>query len=460
MSNLDAVLLAAGTGNNMVELTRTKPKCLLPVGNHSLIWFAITGLKTAGINRIICLIPDVHENEIKQYCHKKFNSQKDLILEYVPVQSKNDCGTAESILAIKDKIHNDFIVYSCDTIIQPKAILSLINHYRLYNSTLTMLFFDNIDYFNSRQVPGRNSKEKVFKDIVAVESLDDVDREPEDGFSENKVVFMYSERDLKSKLRVRNRELALHPSIQVYSCYLDTHVYIFKRYAIEFMEEHADKVLLKGEIIPLLIYKQFSKGNLRDGSDNLEDGDDVDNLGFKYRNTDYETELQEKLEAFHPRNVVHSPYYQRMIAPLQIVCHALVKRDTFAYRVNTVGSFLDSNRDAKNILKLYEAKQDNFVKDCPVGEGTTIGDKCVLKKSCLGNNCKIGDKVKLIDCVIMDNVEIESNCSLNECIVGSGSRIGSKCDLKLCTVGNKQTIASGRKSKSEVIMDDLYFVSE
>lgn len=449
---LDAVILAAGAGSRMVELTRGRPKCLLPVGNHSLIWFAINGLKSIGITRIIILVPDVYEQDIKQYCHKKFNSHKDLILEFVTVPMKADCGTAESILAIRDKIREDFIVYSCDTIIDPKALSALLNHYRLYDPMLTMLLSDNVGYFQPRVVPGRREKEKYMRDIIAVEPLDKLNLTAADVFSSNKVVFLHSERELGKSLKIKNRELALHPSLEVCSRYLDTHVYIFKRQVLEFMCQNKDRAVLKGEMIPLLISKQFSK------QDTNAVEDDDDEIRSIARRSNYEIELKERLEYFNPRNIIQSDYSQRPKLPRPSACHALIVKDLTAHRVRTLGSYLNSNREAKAILSTYGIKNLNFIKDCLIGEDTTIGEKSLLKGGSVGNNCKIGSKVKIFGCVVMDNVEIESNVNLSDCIIGSHSKIGPKCDLKSCIIGYRQIVPGGRKANSEVIMDDGYVI--
>lgn len=449
---LDAIVLAAGTGSRMVELTRVRPKCLLPVGNHNLIWFAITGLRSIGISRIIILTPDIYEQDVKQYCYKKFNQHKDLALEFVNVSTKADCGTAESILAIRDKIREDFIVYSCDTIIDPKALEAILNHYRLYDPMLTMLLSDDAAYFQPKVVPGRREKEKYMRDVVAVEPLERLDLNTNDGFSANKVVFLHSERDLGRSLKIKNRELALHPSLEVCSRFLDTHVYIFKRQVLDIMSQNDDRAVLKGEMIPLLISKQFTK------PDKGSFEDDEDEITQVARKSNYENELKEKLEIFNPRNVIQSDYPLKPKLPKLTACHALIVKNLTAYRVNTLGNYLSANRGAKTILGILGEKNLNFVKDCLVGEETTIGDKCQLKGGSIGNNCKIGDKVRLVHCIVMDNVEIESNSSLNECIIGSNTKIGSKCDMKLCIVGYKQVVQNGKKANSEVFMDDGYVI--
>lgn len=454
---LDAVILAAGPGSRMVELTRGRPKCLLPVGGHSLIWYAITGLKSIGVTRMIILVPDLHEQDVKQYCYKKFNSCKDLRLEFVSVSMKSDCGTAQSILDIRDKIRQDFIVYSCDSVIDLKALNALLNHYRLYDPMLSMLLSDQPKFFQPRPVPGRREKDHYMRDVIAIEPLDKLDLTAGSGFSTNKIVFLHSERDLATILKIKNRELALHPSLEVCSRFLDMHVYIFKRQALDFMAQNRDKTVLKGELIPYLISRQFSK---IDEGDRIDDDDDEISAGLK-QGSDYETELRERLEDFNPRHVVASNitnYLQksRLVKPPE--CHALVVRDLVAYRVHTLGSYLDSNKEAKNILNAYNVETLNVVKGCVIGEETKVGEKCLVKGGSMGSNCKIGDKCKIINCVIMDNVEIESNVNLSECIVGSNSRIGQKCDLKSCVIGFRQVVPSGRKANSEVIIRDGYVI--
>lgn len=452
---LDAIILAAGSGSRMVELTRGRPKCLLPVGNHSLIWFAITSLKSIGVKRIIILVPDTYEQDIKQYCHKKFNSDKGLILEFASVSVKEDCGTAESILAIRDRIREDFIVFSCDSIVDPKSLLALLNHYRLYDPMLTMLLADNPAYFQSQPSPGRREKETYPRDVITIEPLEKLDQTLAHECSANKIVFLHSERDLGKNLRIKNRELALHPSLEVCSQFLDTHIYIMKRQSLEFLSQHREKTVLKGEIIPLLISRQFSR--LENDSCGDDDEEQENLRGFS-RRSDYERELKERLESFNPRNVAQSNYLNKPKLSKPTACHALITKGLLAYRANTLRSYLDCNREVKNILHLFGMRNLTFIKECLLGDDTKVGEKCILKGGSIGNGCRIGDKVKLFNCVVMDNVEIESNVTISESIISSNSRIGSKCDLKSCIVGQRQIIPSGRKANCEVMIDDGYVI--
>jgi translation initiation factor eIF-2B subunit gamma len=43
-----AVVLAAGKGSRMPEITSGKPKCLLPVGTKPLVWYPLYKLQQSG----------------------------------------------------------------------------------------------------------------------------------------------------------------------------------------------------------------------------------------------------------------------------------------------------------------------------------------------------------------------------------------------------------------------------
>ena len=52
---LQAVILAAGKGSRMTELTASTAKCLLPVGNQPMIHYPLKMLERAGFkgNRLV-----------------------------------------------------------------------------------------------------------------------------------------------------------------------------------------------------------------------------------------------------------------------------------------------------------------------------------------------------------------------------------------------------------------------
>lgn len=45
-----AVVLAAGKGSRMSEITTGKPKCLIPIGPKPLVWYPLYKLQTSGFS--------------------------------------------------------------------------------------------------------------------------------------------------------------------------------------------------------------------------------------------------------------------------------------------------------------------------------------------------------------------------------------------------------------------------
>lgn len=59
MQNLlefQAVVMAAGKGSRIPEMTATKPKCLLPVGNKPMIYYPLKLLENAGFTGKYCRV--------------------------------------------------------------------------------------------------------------------------------------------------------------------------------------------------------------------------------------------------------------------------------------------------------------------------------------------------------------------------------------------------------------------
>ena len=64
----------------------------------------------------------------------------------------------------------------------------------------------------------------------------------------------------------------------------------------------------------------------------------------------------------------------------------------------------------KSFLNFFYCSCDkiNRFSDIVIGEGTTVGEKCIISRSVIGKNCVIGSNVKITKSVIMNNVTIEN----------------------------------------------------
>lgn len=126
-----AMILAAGRGERMGELTTHVPKPLLRVGEHCLIEYSITNLKRAGIDEIVINI-SYHAEQIKT--HLGDGSRYGVKLFYS--EEKERLETGGGIFQALPLLGNDpFIVLSCDVITdfplstlpkQPKGLAHLV----------------------------------------------------------------------------------------------------------------------------------------------------------------------------------------------------------------------------------------------------------------------------------------------------------------------------------------------
>lgn len=121
-----AVILAAGKGSRMTELTGSLPKCLLSIGNHPMVHYPLMMVQNAGfhgkqlfsfylLNKLISLnylcymftrtdvlliVPDSHESEIRAELDSKYS----INIDYFPVPENRDLGTADSLRLASKKL--------------------------------------------------------------------------------------------------------------------------------------------------------------------------------------------------------------------------------------------------------------------------------------------------------------------------------------------------------------------
>ncbi|KAF8792215.1 Translation initiation factor eIF-2B subunit like protein [Argiope bruennichi] len=86
-----AVIMAAGTGSRMREITSGISKCLLPVGNVPLIMCSLNIVKKAGFSSAIVLVRENEKAKIQSAIEDKFG----LKLDIIGIPKNEDWGTAD-----------------------------------------------------------------------------------------------------------------------------------------------------------------------------------------------------------------------------------------------------------------------------------------------------------------------------------------------------------------------------
>jgi translation initiation factor eIF-2B subunit gamma len=159
-------------------------------------------------------------------------------------------------------------------------------------------------------------------------------------------------------------------------------------------------VSIKNDLVPMLLECQHRKTL-------------VESLGISGFQQDHQPDLFKKARLYS--------LSQPNVLP-QVSCYAIVQRQGFTARANTVWSYAEINRTmVKNlpnekvpdttevspktqVLVFVNFKIGN---DSLIGHSTTIGERCSVKRTVVGNHVKIGKGCKLINCVVMDYVVLE-----------------------------------------------------
>ena len=109
---MQAVILAAGRGTRLYPITETRTKAMCPVAGKPIVERVMDTLVVNGISEFILVIsPD--DSEIIDYFENK--SQIKASVRFV--QQHEQLGMGHALLQAAPYIHDDFILSSCDNLV-------------------------------------------------------------------------------------------------------------------------------------------------------------------------------------------------------------------------------------------------------------------------------------------------------------------------------------------------------
>ncbi|KAJ7332800.1 hypothetical protein JRQ81_014980 [Phrynocephalus forsythii] len=439
-----AVVMAVGGGSRMMDLTSSIPKALLPVGNKPLIWYPLNLLEQVGFEEVIV----VTTKDIQ----KVLNLETKLKLDIVCIPEDADMGTADSLRHIHEKIKTDVLVLSCD-LISDIALHEVVDLFRTHDATLSMLM--KKAYEPTELVPGQKGKKKLVeqRDFIGVDD------------SGKRLLFMANEADLDEEIVIKRSILQKHSRIHIRTGLMDAHLYCLKKCVVDFLVENRSFTSIRSELIPYLVRKQFSspasllQGKvIQEQDQKKKDQKSTDIYSFMKEDSLFELGT-DNICWNNRRGDVKESFHGGKIR-----CYVHIMKAGLCYRVNTLGLYVEANRQVPKLLSLL-CPEDPLVhssaqiidkglvgSDSIVGASTQVGEKTAIKHSVIGTACIIKDRVKITNCIIMNSVSIDEGCSLQNCVVCHNAVIEKGADLKDCLIGNSQRLESKSKHINEVIM--------
>jgi NDP-sugar pyrophosphorylase family protein len=121
--DLQAVILAAGTGTRMRPLTTRIPKALIPIANRPLLDYVLDSLEKAGVKEIAIVTGHLGWKTRRYLARSKEHSRAEIQFVRARKYSK---GALFSLLAAEKLIHDDFFLIPVDLILAHEIIVKLL----------------------------------------------------------------------------------------------------------------------------------------------------------------------------------------------------------------------------------------------------------------------------------------------------------------------------------------------
>ncbi|XP_076758003.1 eukaryotic translation initiation factor 2B subunit gamma [Xylocopa sonorina] len=443
-----AVVLAGGGGSRMTELTYGQHKCLLPIGNVPMIWYPLQLLERVGFKEVIVITSESMENSVSATLN---SLNLKIRTDIVAFKDAEDLGTANSLRLIHEKIYTDFLVISCD-LIADVDIQEILNLHRKHNASITALMLPAPKVPNDFVTPGPNNKQKPETDLIGICN------------ETGRLIFLASASDFEETIRISQTLLKRHPSFTIHSKLMDSHLYVIKKWVLDFLVHNKSFITLKGELLPYIVSKQFSKPPKACVDDK---NTSVVRMNLKKDIFSFATEKQldeliRKMSAYNDHSTdLEDAYHEDIIR-----CYAYIGNGVFGLRANTIQMYHLANTKISEwwnndsngqfcipTIAATATVNSTQMQDCYVGNNAFIDEKTSLKDSHIGSNTRVESKTRISQSVIMENVTINQRCVIHNCILCNGCVIEEGTELKNCVVGVQHVVTSGSQHSREVLTD-------
>jgi len=146
-----------------------------------------------------------------------------LKIEYATIPTDSDFGTADALKHISDRIKTNIIALSCD-VVTNVSLFGLLNVFRQHDAGLaTLLLRGGAE--GATTVPGPKMKHIPERDLIALH--------PET----KRLLFLSSTSDFEEKMSLPGHLLRKRGKIAVHSRLVDSHIYIMKKWVVDFLSD-------------------------------------------------------------------------------------------------------------------------------------------------------------------------------------------------------------------------------
>ncbi|XP_046742908.1 translation initiation factor eIF-2B subunit gamma [Diprion similis] len=448
-----AVVLAGSKGSRMTELTAGRAKCLLPIGNFPMIFYPLKLLECTGFMEVIVVAPEDLKNEIASAIEDMGLRTK---IDLVGIPGGDDLGTADILRSIHEKFYTDVVVVSCD-LVTCVDLTAIFDSYRTHSASITALLFQVPTVPDKFINPGPRSKVKPEKDLIGI------DKET------GRLIFLASASDFEETINISRKLYKKHMDFQIHSKLLDAHLYVIRKWVLDYLVTDKSISSIKGELLPYIIKKQLAASN---NPKKMEKNTSI--IGKNTKKDVFQFAMENPWDKRHKPLCVliaemsafndHSTNLESAYNGDLIKCYAVIESNQFGARANNVQMYALANKiinedwffmDEVPLIKPSEEPviKSNQVVNCRINKKVVINEKTSLKDTYIDTNSVIETKTRVLNSILMENVVIKEGCVISNCILCNDSVVEKGCELNHCIVGANHTVPAGSRYSDEVLTD-------
>lgn len=128
------IVMAAGRGERMSELVRTRTKAMLPVLGKPMVARVMDAFYQIGIRRFTVVVGEM-EGDVAGWLSRKWHP--DVKLTFVPQGHQR--GTASALVAVRDTVDGPFIITAVDNLVSDQHVARLCSYFETHPSDVAVL---------------------------------------------------------------------------------------------------------------------------------------------------------------------------------------------------------------------------------------------------------------------------------------------------------------------------------
>lgn len=450
-SEFQGIVLAAGIGSRMTNLTSHFSKALLPIANIPMFWYPLNFLSKNYVTDVILIVDTKMEHDIKMIMKDRVlfpNFPVQMNIEVATIESsKNDMGTFDALREIEAKINRDVIIVSSD-FISDASLEPLLKLYRANEASFCALL---TPYVTSTTTPGSKIKQPKYRDFIGI-NIDD-----------SRLVTIISEEDFED-FSIDNFAFNKFKNISFTSKYQDAHVYVIRKNLLDLAVKKLDISTIKGDFVPMLLEQQY----------HTLSQESIDYFINSKKNA-FREEIKELSLRFNDNDKIDD--FNEKDDDDLIKCYAYIANPEtyhFSRRCNTVSSYFDINIQIIPYLVHFQTPEHDHKKvaiqfthssitNSRLAESVKFfGPKpeqadykmAVVCNSVIDSATEIQGNTKITSSVIMENVKIGRGVKINNSIICRNAIIGNDVELMNCIVASGFEIKPGHYSSMILEVED------